>query len=255
MPRPPRTTTSILASGLTFVRHAADRGLGRAMARGAFECAELACAVRLVAAGDVVVDGGAHLGIYALHLAQRLGASGRVYAFEPHPETRALLEQAVAANGFSARLVVSSAALGDAPGAGVLRTSRRCGAYAHASLERAGAPASRAERLIPVDVVRLDVAAIEGRVALIKLDVEGAEFLAVRGGLGLIRRDRPAILCELGDEQLARVSGASSESLMAMLAAVGYSAHAIGPEGRAGPRLLSPPTTRVSTVLFLPARR
>ena len=247
-----RTLTVRLASGLQLSRFAADRGIGRAMSAEAFERAELACATRCVAPGDVVVDGGAHLGVYALLLAQQVGPSGHVYAFEPHPESRTLLADAVARNGFHGRVSVRSAALGDACRRGALRSGRQCSAHAHACLEHAGVPVSRAERLFPIDVVALDDLDIVRRVALIKLDVEGAELLAVRGALRLIRRDRPAILCELCDEQLTRVSGQPSDHVIETLAEVGYHAREIRPDGSAGARLDAPPTARVSTVLFLP---
>lgn len=221
------------------------------MSRDAFECAELACALRQVTPGDAVIDGGAHLGFYAMHLAQRVGPAGKVHAFEPHPETRALLIDAAGANGLLGHLSVSSAALGERSGPGVLRTPRRRSAHGYATLARREAPVSRAERLIPIEVVALDELDIPTRVALIKLDVEGAELLAIQGALRLIRRDRPAILCELADADLARVSGSSSLDVNNTLAAVGYRAHAIRPDGATGPRLAAPPTARVSTVLFL----
>lgn len=247
-----RTLTVRLASGLQFTRFAADRGIGRAMSRDTFERAELACAVRRVGPGDVVVDGGAHLGVYALLLAQQVGPSGHVYAFEPHPESRTLLAEAVARNGFRRRVSVRGAALGDAPGHGVLRSSRQCSGHVHACLSHPGVRVSRAERLFPVEIVALDDLGFDRRIALIKLDIEGAELLAIRGALGLIRRDRPAILCEIGDEQSTRVSGESSEHVIQTLARVGYHAREIRPDGSAGARLDAPPTARISTVLFLP---
>lgn len=252
--RPRRLAASRLAGGLQFARYAADRGLGHAMAKGAFERAELACAVRLVGPGDVAIDGGAHLGFYALHLAQRVGPAGSVQAFEPHPETRALLLSSARSNAFLGNLSVCGAALGDQSRPGVLRTPRRRSAHAHAALDRHDAPVSRAERLIPVDVVALDEIDIAARVALIKLDIEGAELLAIRGALDLIRRDRPAILCDLGDAELARVSGGTSVDVIRTLAAVGYRAYDIQPDGSTGPRRTAAPTAWVATVLFLPNR-
>ncbi len=235
------------------MRYAADRGLGRAIAAGAFECAELACAMSLVGPGDTAIDGGAHLGVYALSLAQRVGISGQVHAFEPHPETRTLLSQAVVMNGFAGRVLVHGAALGDASHRGRLRAGRQRSAHAHACLAHRTARASRTERLFPIDIVSLDAFEFDRRVALLKLDVEGAELLAIRGATALIRRHRPAILCELGDEQLARVSAGSADQLMAALTGLRYRAREIRPDGSAGAELDAPPTARVSTVLFLPA--
>ena len=110
---------------------------------------------------------------------------------------------------------------------------------------------TRAEQSIDVDCVALDDLDFPRRVALIKLDIEGAELLALRGATGLLGRDRPALLCELDHAQLARVSGATPEAVMSSLAALGYDAREVGPDGEPGAPLVSAPTARVSTVLFL----
>jgi hypothetical protein len=110
----------------------------------------------------------------------------------------------------------------------------------------------RGDRVFPIRLVALDDLRLDRRIALIKLDVEGAELLAIRGALHLIRRDRPAILCELGDEESRRVSGSSSDQVIETLRQVGYAPRAILPDGSAGRRLEAPPSARVSTVLCLP---
>jgi FkbM family methyltransferase len=247
-----RTIVDRLASGLRFTHFAADRGLGRAMARGAFEVAELACACRHVRPGDTAIDGGAHLGIYSLLLAQAVGPAGHVYAFEPHPESRTLLAGTVAANGFQGRITVREAALGAQTQPATLLSGRRCAAHAHAHLAPAGVHPGPSERTFPIQLVALDDLRLDRRVALLKLDVEGAELLAMRGALHLIRRDRPAILCELGDEESRRISGSSSDQVIETLREAGYAPREILPDGSTGRRLEAPPSARVSTVLCLP---
>src|SRR3989475_9321293 len=59
-----------------------------------------------VAAGDVVVDVGAHIGRYALRAATR---ASRVIAVEPDPSNFILLEQNVRLNGFSNVVLVPHA--------------------------------------------------------------------------------------------------------------------------------------------------
>jgi FkbM family methyltransferase len=242
------------ASGLNFVRYRADRGMGRWMAKGAFEVAELACATRLVQAGDVVIDGGAHLGAYTLPLAQKVGPGGHVHAFEPHPDSVAVLTRAVALNGFETRVSVWQVALGATPSPGVLRSRRACSGHGHAWLETGSGriQALQSERRIGTRIVALDDTSIQGRVRLIKLDVEGAEFLALQGAARMIRRHRPFILCDVGDEALARVSGAPAVALMQTLVAVDYVAHHILPDGLVGPPLDFPSAYSSPAVLFLP---
>jgi FkbM family methyltransferase len=49
--------------------------------------------------GDTVIDVGANVGFFSIQAAARVGPTGSVVAFEPHPETFAQLQRNVAASG------------------------------------------------------------------------------------------------------------------------------------------------------------
>jgi hypothetical protein len=55
--------------------------------------------------GATVIDGGAYLGFYALLAARRIGSDGRVFAFEPNPETFEMLRGNVSENGLEDQVV------------------------------------------------------------------------------------------------------------------------------------------------------
>lgn len=54
----------------------------------------------------VVLDVGAHMGIYTLLAACQLGSEGKVYAFEPDPRNLPFLEANIKRNGFADRAIV-----------------------------------------------------------------------------------------------------------------------------------------------------
>lgn len=60
------------------------------------------------------VDVGANIGVYSLIVAQHPKA--RVYSFEPHPATRALLDENVSFNGWSDRVTTFAVALSSSAG-------------------------------------------------------------------------------------------------------------------------------------------
>jgi FkbM family methyltransferase len=68
--------------------------------------------------GDVFCDIGANMGLYSLLAAKMVGASGRVYCFEPHVGNAESLLENVALNGFMDTVDVFSLALGDRDGYG-----------------------------------------------------------------------------------------------------------------------------------------
>ena len=59
--------------------------------------------------GMVFLDIGAHVGLYSLPAAGRVGETGRVIAFEPHPSNRGLLEENIDRNEVENVTVVPAA--------------------------------------------------------------------------------------------------------------------------------------------------
>jgi FkbM family methyltransferase len=65
-----------------------------------YEAADLREVVNLVKPGDVCVDAGANIGVYALNLARAVGDRGRAIAFEPLRRNALALGLAAELNGF-----------------------------------------------------------------------------------------------------------------------------------------------------------
>jgi methyltransferase FkbM-like protein len=66
--------------------------------------------------GDVCIDIGANIGFFTVLAARLVAPSGRVVAFEPHPDARAVLRTAVERNGVSASVDVMPTAVGERDG-------------------------------------------------------------------------------------------------------------------------------------------
>src|SRR5215471_19195745 len=75
--------------------------LGLGLYRYGHRDADINIVARLLEPGDVFVDGGAHVGLFTLVAARRVGPGGRVIAFEPSPANRQRLLDNVALNGFT----------------------------------------------------------------------------------------------------------------------------------------------------------
>ncbi|MBE7213306.1 MAG: FkbM family methyltransferase, partial [Gluconacetobacter diazotrophicus] len=69
------------------------------------------------------------------------------------------------------------------------------------------------------------------RIDLIKVDVEGAEYLALGGCERLIRRWRPAIISEFSPSLMPGISGVTGREYLRWLEALGYRLGIIMPDG------------------------
>ncbi len=174
--------------------------------------------------GDVVVDIGANVGTHALLAASLVGPHGRVHAIEASPWIHARLLRNIAANGHT-QVITHNMAATDVPGEVTV--------FLHDGSNLGGTTivASEAERLgarEEATVQGLPLAGIvplsELRAArLIKIDVEGAEWLVVQGMqeiLPLLRADCE-ILMEINPSAL-RHFGGSVEALLAIFAQAGF---------------------------------
>lgn len=141
---------------------------------------------RAVAPGDVVLDVGAFLGVYAVLEARRAGPGGRVIALEPTASSASIARRHFAYNaGTGAPITLVEAAAGEQRGHATFYEYDEPYVNAlAAAVDVKGSPTRR-----EVDVVTLDEVCAEAGVvpAFIRMDVQGAEFHALRGARKTIR--------------------------------------------------------------------
>jgi FkbM family methyltransferase len=161
--------------------------------------------------GSTVVDVGANVGYFTLVASRLTGASGTVIAFEPDPFNFELLCRNVKINGASNVVTVQSA-VSDRPGASTMllgNSSDHSSLFPH--------PVSAPRSTISVDCVSLD-SYFNGRVAdVIKMDVEGAEPLAIAGARETIAAARHLDLFIELNPACLRLADTSPEQLLSLL--------------------------------------
>src|SRR6185312_8497302 len=121
---------------------------------GTFETAELRFIQERLRPGDVFVDIGANGGIYTVIAAKKVGASGRVLAFEPGPRNLELLKRNLALNGLTNVTIVPKA-VSNTAGAAALAISRDGAMNSLAKTSHAG---QRIEKWETVETTTLDAA-------------------------------------------------------------------------------------------------
>jgi len=148
--------------------------------------------------------------------ARQVGESGKVICFEPNSENCRLILLSAYKNGFK-NVILYPMAASDRTGAVLLST--------HLGSNGGLIPANERSLLSPncrvVSAVRIDELILDP-VDLIKIDVEGAEGLVIRGAQNLIERHRPIVTSEFSMEMLSRVSGMPGQEYLAFFQARGY---------------------------------
>ena len=190
---------------------------------GTWEQASWRALQKYLQPGATFVDVGAHIGYYSLQAAVTVGASGRVLAVEPNPETLRKLRGNVAASHAWVITVVPVACAdsestldlfaGPSTNTGETSLSR-----ANASQDRPSTATYRV-RARPLDSIIRESGV--SRVDAVKIDVEGAELMVLKGAKDTLDRFHPIVLVEVVDDQL-REMGASSAQLIAYMQAHGY---------------------------------
>jgi FkbM family methyltransferase len=163
--------------------------------------------------GDVVVDVGANIGLYAIALAKRVGDGGKVHAFEPDPANFRALDRHCRLNQVTARVVLYQVAVAGTDGRVAFEAGR--GFESHIS---SGVLVSE------VDGVRLDSVFARDRIDILKIDVEGFEEAVLKGASELLsdRARGPRIIyIEVHPYAWGEIR-TTSETLLTLLTDYGY---------------------------------
>jgi len=148
--------------------------------------------------GDWVIDLGANVGHYTHRMSELTGPTGRVFAFEPMPQTFELLSANVARFQHM-NVTLLNVAASDRFGVVNMQVPHFGSGLDNFYMAQVTNEATDLQSMaMTVDSLNLD-----RRVALVKIDIEGHELHAINGMTELIRRSRPVMIVEGLDETVA----------------------------------------------------
>ena len=167
----------------------------------------LRLAAELVAPGDTVWDAGANVGLFAFAAAFAAGPAGRVVAIEADDWLAGLVRRSARTAGPAyAPVDVLAAAVADCAGIVELRIATRGRAGNHLSAVAGSTQTGGHRETRKVVAVTLDgLLDAFPPPRLLKIDVEGAEALCLRGTERLLREFRPLLVCEVAADNGAEV--------------------------------------------------
>ena len=133
--------------------------------------------------GDVVLDIGAEVGTDTVAFADAVGPTGRVVAVEAHPVTYRLLQRTVELSGLQDRVVCVNAAIADKAGSLVIEDDTNT---LRSTVRREGR--GHVVRSLSLDDLCAELGLRD--IALLKINIEGAEREALQGAASTLARSR-----------------------------------------------------------------
>jgi FkbM family methyltransferase len=195
------------------------------MFRGQWEPGETFWIVKTLKKGDTVVDVGANIGYYTVIAAKIVGDEGRVYAFEPDPESFALLEANVRLNGLT-NVVLEQKAASNEPGRLELYLNPK-----NRGDHRIYRPKEGPDReVIEVETVALDdyFKDYDGRINFIKIDTQGAEGVIFEGLTGIAKKNDDIRIAIEWWPYGVDTMGFESGKLLSMVSSLGFHFYDLG---------------------------
>jgi FkbM family methyltransferase len=232
-----------ISDGMTEVVHRTNYGVTlrldfndyvqRGIFYGAYESQELNFTRRVLRPGDVMVDVGAHVGIFSLVAARAIGPTGEVHAFEPIAFNYARLAENVELNRL-ANVHPNQAAVGAESGEISLGLDPQVPVN-DSSAWQAGYAVGQASQAVTTPLLSLDEYAAsrlrDRPIRFIKVDVEGYEPRVLAGlRQTLAARRVDVLLVEVNLYALTR-SGYGIADAVRPLQSAGYRPYRIGPFG------------------------
>jgi FkbM family methyltransferase len=154
---------------------------------------------REIQPGITVYDCGANIGYFSLIFAQLAGPAGKVFAFEPSPDSFVCLQESRQLNGFANLVPIHKAVWNRSETVSFVQSETDVSLvsdYVSGCLDKA-APT---QDVLNVDAVSLDEFIYEQGNPIpdfVKIDVEGSEGKVVEGARRLLSERRPTLLLEI----------------------------------------------------------
>jgi len=202
---------------------AKDKGVERSIYyTGTYEKGSLAIMKQLLRKGDSFVDVGANIGLMSLYASKLVGTKGKVWAFEPNPDTALILEENIRMNKAN-NIQVSRYAVGKIPGKAFIY-DRWDSNRGSASLIKPEEETKSYEIEVTTlsDFFKKEIKKGEPLPTLLKLDIEGYELEALEGALDLLKSDQAPMLIVECSEQRENTYGKGADPLYNFLVGLGH---------------------------------
>jgi len=172
-----------------------DKYIGQRIALEKYEPYETQLILRQTKKGNTIIDVGANIGYYTVLLADKVGKTGKVYAFEPDIINFEILKKNIEANNLK-NVELINAAVGSKVGKLKLHKSKENLGDHKLYKTPLGYAASPLDEGKTVKIVKLDEYLKDKKVDLMKIDTQGWEPEVIEGAKNIIAKNKPTMFLE-----------------------------------------------------------
>ena len=218
-----------------------DYAVSRAAMFGTYEPSETKYFKNLIPQLDdgIIIDIGANIGWFTILFAK---SSRDVIAIEPRPNNFYYLKKNIEANQLSNVELINSA-VADNEGRGIVFVLPSAGNSGGTHFRSNPSPSFTNELLqkgyeindVPIRLI--DEIVSSRKVALIKIDIEGAEPHALKGALNTLRLSKPKILCEVNPICLHDNASMKPEEFLVFMESLNYKGFILNEDGTQGDQI------------------
>ena len=216
------------AYGIRFIRYPWDMRPLPPFLTGEYVKAEFAVMRSLLRSGDIFFDVGSSIGLYSVFASRIVGPSGKVYAFEPVPETFWMLHETLVLNRCTNVIALQKAVYSD-------QRIRKINLFdlQYSDWNTLGIPVMtslQGKKVTPINSVNVECETIDSfcrghgidRINFLKVDVEGFEKRVFEGATHFLADRRiDFISFEISQDPLAGAHFTAKETFE-ILASFGY---------------------------------
>ena len=173
-----------------IILNKSDVTISGALALGAFEKVEIDIFRKTIHSGMNIVDMGANIGYYTIVAARRVGSKGKVFAFEPEETNVSFLRKNIEHNHLT-NTIVEQKALSNSTGKQTLfLTKNNKGTHSLVNNRN-----TKNKTTVEIDTLDNALKKYDSPIIdIIKMDIEGAEVLALEGMRETISRNPHLII-------------------------------------------------------------
>jgi FkbM family methyltransferase len=197
LPAKPERETVVMRAGFKMQLQPTELLQAHLYLFGTYELPTTRFIARYLKDNDVVLDIGANIGYISMFCAKAVGKGGKIYAFEPERSNYAALQQHIGLNSFTNIYPQRLAATNFPTTLRLYLASDNHGA--HSTIFN---PDVLTQEYEEVQGITLDSFVEEQnitKIALVKIDVEGAEYEVLQGMNVILQRQRPVVVMEVND--------------------------------------------------------